>query len=120
MSLSAHTRTRLLWRNGKRVRAHRWIMEQKLDRKLSPTEVVHHINGNPLDNRIENLRVLDAAEHIRLHKEKYPKEKNCEVCGNIFTPSPFKRKRQKCCSEKCAQSIRVQAALKARGLLASE
>lgn len=29
--LSAHTRTRLIWRNGKKVRAHRWLMEQHLD-----------------------------------------------------------------------------------------
>jgi len=30
-------------------------------------EVVHHINENKLDNRIENLQVLDECQHDKLH-----------------------------------------------------
>jgi len=30
--------------------------------------VVHHINGNKADNRLENLRAMPAGEHSRLHK----------------------------------------------------
>lgn len=52
---SPATRTRLIRRGGKKVREHRWLMEQELGRKLLPTEHVHHRNGNPLDNRLENL-----------------------------------------------------------------
>ena len=76
--LSKHTRTRLIWREGKKVRAHRWIMEQYLGRKLLQTENVHHINHNPLDNRIENLVVMGEKEHSSLHakeKQRYPNEK---------------------------------------------
>ena len=116
MSLSKHTRTRLIRRGGKKVRANRWIMEQELGRKLKPDEQVHHKNGDPLDNRLENLEVLTVKQHMCLHKQIYPDLKICENCWSWFIANPRKRKRQKCCSSECAQSIRVEATLKARGL----
>jgi hypothetical protein len=116
MPRSSNTRTRLIWREGKKVRAHRWIMEQHLGRKLETYEHVHHINGDPLDNRIENLTVLPSKEHMQLHKQVYPDVKPCAHCGREFTVNPRKRKRSKCCSTECAQSMRVNAALVARGL----
>lgn len=115
--LSIATRTRLVRRGGRKVREHRWIMEQVLGRDLRPDEHVHHRNGDPLDNRPENLEVLSANEHLRLHKQVYPDDKTCVECGATFTANPRKRKRQKCCSRKCAQSIRVRASLLARGFL---
>ena len=108
MGLSPHTRTRLITRNGKKVRAHRWIMEQRLGRKLLPDEQVHHKNGDPLDNRLENLEVIECGPHMRLHKQIYPDQKVCEHCGNAYTANPRKRKRQKCCSQVCAQAMRVE------------
>ena len=61
------------------VREHRWIAEQHIGRKLLPTEHVHHINGDKLDNRVENLRVLTDSEHMSLHRSK-------DISRNLLIP----------------------------------
>lgn len=46
------------------VREHRLMVEQSLGRYLRPEEVVHHINGDVSDNRLENLQLFaNNAEH---------------------------------------------------------
>lgn len=48
-----------------KVLVHRLVVEAFLGRYLNPNEVVHHINGNIADNRIENLQVFRSnGEHL--------------------------------------------------------
>lgn len=87
-------------------RVHRMLMEKKIGRKLEFYECVHHINGNKLDNRIENLQVISSHDHGVLHypdiKHKmvsnYEREKNCVICGKIFITKSGKAK---FCSKHC-------------------
>ena len=52
------------------VLQHRLVMERHLNRILSPEEIVHHINRDKKDNRIENLQLFaSVAEHMRHHHQ---------------------------------------------------
>ena len=54
--------------HGRKIALHRWVTEQMLGRTLSADEVVHHVDGDPLNNDPDNLVVLTRAEHARLHR----------------------------------------------------
>lgn len=54
------------------ILVHRWKMEKNIGRKLCYEEVVHHIDGNKLNNNIENLRLFaNQKEHDRHHREHF-------------------------------------------------
>lgn len=48
--------------NGKSILEHRIVMEKYLGRELLVTENVHHINGDTLDNRLENLELWNTMQ----------------------------------------------------------
>ena len=52
----------------KRIPEHRYIMQQHMGRELDVLEHVHHINGDKLDNRIENLIIIEKGEHSKFHR----------------------------------------------------
>ena len=49
--------------DGKTVYMHNMIAEAMLGRELLPDEVVIHENGNTLDNRRDNLKVIKANDN---------------------------------------------------------
>jgi hypothetical protein len=51
------------------VLKHRLVIEKYLGRYLNNKETVHHINGNPSDNRIENLILFkDSGSHLQFER----------------------------------------------------
>jgi hypothetical protein len=72
-------------------------MEEFIGRKLTPGEIIHHINGDKKDNRLENLELMTIQEHTHLHHIGVPKPRSsgwhqkgkwktciCQECGEGF------------------------------------
>jgi predicted nucleic acid-binding Zn ribbon protein len=100
---------------------HRYVMEQYLGRQLEEDEVVHHIDCNIANNRLDNLLLLSRAMHSKLHfwidtgcfiHESYNRDRTaigktrtiepayCENCGKTL-----QNKQKKTCSVECSKVI---------------
>ena len=54
--------------DGKPRAEQRVVVENILGRRLQKDEIVHHVNGNKLDNRNNNLLVCSRSYHKCLHE----------------------------------------------------
>jgi len=52
---------------GGYISEHRIVMELSLGRRLKKGEVIHHIDGNKLNNNIDNLVLSTPSKHRQLH-----------------------------------------------------
>jgi hypothetical protein len=71
-----------------RVLEHRLVAAEKEGvAALRPDQVVHHVNGDRSDNRPENLEVMTASEHMRLHRLQ-----SQDFRGNLRNQQPLAKK----------------------------
>ena len=67
-------------KGGRERAVHILLVEQLLGRPLEENEVVHHINGDKKDNRLENLRVMRRKS--RSKEGELAKGKQLARCWN--------------------------------------
>lgn len=92
-------------------------MEEYINRKLTEEEIIHHINGNKTDNRIENLEITNHSKHSKFHFKDKPSKKiliKCNFCKKIkimdYPKYKYKVKKGKdkfYCSKSCAVKDKV-------------
>lgn len=56
-------------RNNKKE-IHRKIYEEYYNVKLTSNDIIHHIDGNKLNNDPKNLVKVSRAEHVRIHRPR--------------------------------------------------
>lgn len=74
--------------NGIIYRTHRLIVEKELGRKLLKTEIIHHIDGNKLNNNFDNLLICRSdKEHMKYHHKQFVinGNKQCTKCKQWFS-----------------------------------
>ncbi len=94
---------------------HRHLASIKIGRWLYSSEHVHHIDENKLNNSLENLKVLTASEHSKLHNpqtdfghdDRTLESYTCVNCTGEFHPLRASKTKQYC-SQDCFKAATVK------------
>lgn len=105
----------VLYGNGVRrtISYPKFLMEKHLGRELEPNETVDHIDNDPLNNSLDNLRILSREDNARRGvAEGEVIIVVCAVCGKEFARKRYielKRVNQgqngPFCSDRCRHTI---------------
>ena len=85
----------------------RYLMSKHLGRLLLHSEIVDHIDGDSLNDRICNLQILSGAENARKYVRElkgfivYETPQRCDICSRVF----FAHKRKRTCSFECKNAL---------------
>jgi len=73
------------------IRIHRWIMEKVTGQDIPRERVVDHIDGNPLNNSLENLRIATKKENAQ--NKKLLSSKNTSGYKGVYFDKGIKKYR---------------------------
>lgn len=87
---------------------HRFVWEYH-NGAIPPGHHIHHKDGDPHNNRIENLECMFGPDHARHHTATAPLEThNCVYCGKEYQVKKFARKKG-FCSMSCQGGARAKS-----------
>lgn len=108
--------------NGRRVarREHRVAMERHLGRRLDPWELVHHKDGNPANNAIENLEITEWGAHTANHHKGGRKAEDARRSMEAFALLREQLKREQEIKAELLEALKSLVQLEADGKHADE
>lgn len=105
----SHGYVRVRLDDGRIVLEHRALMENFIERRLATKEVVHHKDGDPFNNALDNLEILSPSAHSLKHVKFSRSNVECATCGGLFVrTNAYLRSKKKAgqlqfyCSRVCA------------------
>jgi len=106
-------------RNGRHTSEHVLIWEAHHKKRVPKGCVIHHINENKKDNRIENLKAMTNSEHTKMHFAEYYKNRDVwnkgKICpdiskqleGHTVTKKQINKQKIKLLSKNLNRNVRI-------------
>lgn len=116
-----HIRKSGHYMDRKGVQLHRVVWEYHFG-SIPTGMLIHHLDGNPQNNQVDNLALVTFSAHAKSHSPKRYKhqieilkkirsvsfvrdvKKTCKYCGKVFFVRRVDATRSKYCSRKCYSS----------------